>query len=187
MGQPTLRTERLLLVPLADRHFELEVELDADAEVLKYIWGRARTRDEVVSSHAERMALGTRVDGLGFWMAFAAEGGRRDSRGPESEAEGEFVGLMMLPPVHGDDQPDDPTMAELGYRLARRYWRLGLASEASRMLLRHAFDTVGQSRVMAQTMAVNIGSRGVMESVGMRYVRTFHPLWDDPEARRGTW
>ncbi len=87
---------------------------------------------------------------------------------------------MMLPPAHGPDQPDDPTLAELGYRLARRYWRQGLASEASRMLLRHAFDTVGQSRVIAQTMAVNTGSRGVMESIGMRYVRTFHALWDYP-------
>ncbi|WP_436533575.1 hypothetical protein [Actinoplanes sp. HUAS TT8] len=64
-------------MPLADRHFELEVELDADAEVLRYIWGRARTRDEVVTSHAERMALATRVDGLGYWMAFGSEGGRR--------------------------------------------------------------------------------------------------------------
>ncbi|WIM92720.1 GNAT family N-acetyltransferase [Actinoplanes oblitus] len=180
MGQPTLRTDRLLLVPLTDRHFELEVELDADAEVLKYIWGRARTRDEVVASHAERMALAAKVDGLGYWMAFGSGGGRRDSVAPETEVEGEFVGLMMLPPAHGEDQPDDPTVAELGYRLARRYWRQGLASEASRALLRHAFDTVGQSRVIAQTMAVNIGSRGVMESVGMRYVRTFHPVWDDP-------
>ncbi|GIF08304.1 GNAT family N-acetyltransferase [Actinoplanes siamensis] len=204
MGQPTLRTERLLLVPLTDRHFELEVELDADAEVLKYISGRARTRDEVVSSHAERMALGTKVDGLGFWAAFGADGGRSGSEAPDGETEGEFVGLMMLPPAHGDDQPDDPTLAELGYRLARRYWRQGLAGEASRALLRHAFDTVGQSRVFARTMAVNTGSRGVMESIGMRYVRTFHPVWDDPlpgteageveyemtramwEARRGT-
>ncbi|GIF13648.1 GNAT family N-acetyltransferase [Actinoplanes teichomyceticus] len=205
MGQPTLRTERLLLVPLADRHFELEVELDADAEVLKYIWGRARTRDEVVSSHAERMALAAKVDGLGYWMAFGSHGGRPGSSGPDTEAEGEFVGLMMLPPAHGEHLPDDPTVAELGYRLHRRYWRQGLAAEASRMLLRHAFDTVGQSRVIAQAMAVNIASRGVMERIGMRYVRTFHQFWDYPlpgsqageveyemtramwEARRGTW
>ncbi|MCW2141055.1 GNAT family N-acetyltransferase [Actinoplanes cyaneus] len=180
MGQPTLRTERLLLVPLDDCHFELEVELDADPEVLRYLWGRARTRDEVVGSHADRMALAGKVDGLGYWMAFGTDGGRRGSPAPEDETGAEFVGLMMLPPAHGEDQPDDPTVAELGYRLARRYWRQGLATEASRALLRHAFDTVGQSRVIAQTMAVNTGSRGVMESVGMRYVRTFHPLWDDP-------
>jgi RimJ/RimL family protein N-acetyltransferase len=166
MTQPTLRTERLLLVPLADRHVELEVELDSDPEVLRYLEGRARSRDEVLASHARRMALTSRVDGLGFWMAFGSVG--------------EFVGLMMLPPAHGPDQPDEPTVCDLGYRLLRRHWGKGLASEASRALLRHAFDTIGQSRVIAQTMAVNTASRGVMEAVGMRYVRTYFPPWDDP-------
>ncbi len=167
MPRPILRTARLSLVPLADRHLELEVELDADPEVLRHLWGRARTRDEVLVSHAERMALGDEVDGLGYWVAF-------------EQAGGEFVGLMMLPPAHGPDQPADPAVAELGYRLHRRFWRRGLASEASRALLRHAFGTVGVRRVVAQTMAVNRGSRGVMEAVGMRYVRTFFPAWDDP-------
>jgi RimJ/RimL family protein N-acetyltransferase len=87
---------------------------------------------------------------------------------------------MMLPPAHGPDQPNDPTVADLGYRLLARTWRQGLGSEASRVLLRHAFETVGQRRVVAQTMAVNAGSRGVMEKVGMRYVRTFFTDWDEP-------
>jgi RimJ/RimL family protein N-acetyltransferase len=166
VAQPILRTDRLLMVPLTDEHLELEIELDSDPEVLRYLWGRARTRDEVEASHAERMALGRKIEGLGYWMAF--------------DAGDTFVGLMMLPPTHGPDQPDDPSVAELGYRLVRRFWRQGLASEASRALLEHAFGTVGQSRVIAQTMAVNAGSRGVMKAVGMRYVRTFFPAWDDP-------
>ena len=168
MAQPILRTERLFLVPLADRHLELEVELDSDPEVLRYLWGRARSRDEVVASHAERMALAGKVDGLGYWMAF------------ERAGEDRFAGLMMLPPAHGPDQPDDPAVAEIGYRLLRRCWRRGLATEASRALLRHAFGTVGVRRVIAQTMAVNQASRGVMAAVGMRHVRTFFPAWDDP-------
>jgi RimJ/RimL family protein N-acetyltransferase len=178
--QPILRTERLLLIPLADRHLGLEIRLDADPEVLRYIWGRARSAGEVAGSHAERMALGGKVDGLGYWMAFGSGGGVADSVAPRSEEDGEFVGLMMLPPAHGPDQPDDPAVGELGYRLVRRYWRQGLASEASRVLLRHAFETVGQDRVIAQTMAVNAGSRGVMEAIGMRYVRTYRPSWEDP-------
>lgn len=178
--QPILRTARLLLVPLADRHLELEVELDADPEVLRYLTGRARSRQEVIVSHAARMALAEKVDGLGYWMAFGSDGGRRGSTPPETETDGDFIGMMMLPPAHGPDQPDDPAVSELGYRLVRRFWRQGLAGEASRVLLRHAFDTVGQSRVIAQTMAVNAASRGVMESVGLRYVRTYFPTWDDP-------
>jgi RimJ/RimL family protein N-acetyltransferase len=180
MSQPVLHTERLLLVPLADRHLDLEVRLDSDPEVLRYISGRARSRDEVVDSHARRMALAGTVDGLGYWMAFGSDGGRRGTTAPEREDEGEFVGLLMLPPAHGPDQPDDPTVSDLGYRILRRCWRQGLASEASRVLLRHAFDTVGQSRVIAQTMAANAGSRGVMAAVGMRYVRTYFPPWEEP-------
>jgi RimJ/RimL family protein N-acetyltransferase len=180
MAQPILRTERLLLVPLADRHLDLETRLDADPEVLRYICGRARSADEVAASHARRMVLADKVDGLGYWMAFGSDGGERGTTPPEREDEGEFVGLLMLPPAHGPDQPDDPTVCDLGYRLLRRYWRRGLASEASRTLLRHAFDTIGQSRVIAQTMAANAGSRGVMAAVGMRYVRTYFPPWEEP-------
>ena len=184
MPQPILRSSRLLLIPLADRHLELEVELDSDPEVMRHLSGRGRSRDEAISSHERRMALATKVDGLGFWMAFSSEDGEAP---PHDETHGEFVGLMMLPPAHGPDQPDDPSVCDLGYRLVRRYWRQGLASEASRTLLRHAFDSVGQSRVIAQTMATNAGSRRVMEAIGMRYVRTYFPPWEEalPDADRG--
>jgi RimJ/RimL family protein N-acetyltransferase len=164
---PVIHTDRLRLVPLADEHLDLEVALDADPEVLRYISGRAHTREEVERSHAERMALGRKVPGLGFWMAFATDGG-------------EFVGLMMLPPAHGPDQPDDPSVADLGYRLLRKWWHRRLATEASLALLRHAFETVGVRRVIAQTMAVNAASRGVMTAAGLTYVRTYFPEFDDP-------
>jgi RimJ/RimL family protein N-acetyltransferase len=39
------------------------------------------------------------------------------------------------------------------------------------------FTTPRVSRVVAQTMAVNTGSRRVMEKAGMRLVRTFHADW----------
>ena len=35
-------------------------------------------------------------------------------------------------------------------------------------------------RVIAQTMAVNTASRGVMSAAGLTYVRTYHPEFDDP-------
>lgn len=180
MRQPSLHTDRLLLVPLEDRHLDLEIELDSDPDVLRYIEGRARTRDEVLESHARRMALERKVPGLGFWMVFATRGGVRGSAPPPTEQAGEFVGLMMLPPAHGPDQPDDPEVADLGYRFVRRCWRQGLATEASLALLRHGFEIVGVRRVIAQTMAVNAASRGVMTAVGMTYVRTYYPEWDEP-------
>ena len=156
--QPTLHTERITLVPLAEEHLEWEFELDSDPEVMRYLSGRASTRDDVEVSHARRMAAAQKVDGLGFWVGLVDD---------------EFVGWWILQPAHGPDQPDDPAVADLGYRLLRRHWRRGLASEGARELLRHGFDDVGLDRIIAQTFAVNARSRGVMERIGLTYVRTF--------------
>ncbi|MFP5022459.1 GNAT family N-acetyltransferase [Pseudonocardia phyllosphaerae] len=175
MVERRLRTERLLLVPLADRHLDLEVGLDADPEVHRYLTGRAQTAAETAAAHAHRLARATQLPGLGFWTAFTGGCGP-----PADEGAGEFVGLMMLPPVATPERFPGEAVAELGYRLLRRFWRQGLAGEASRALLDHAFGTAGQDRVVADTMAVNTASRATMRSLGMRHVRTFWPDVDEP-------
>jgi RimJ/RimL family protein N-acetyltransferase len=171
--QPVLRTERLALVPLADEHLDLEIELDSDAEVLRYLSPTARTPEQVRVAHAGRIARGREVDGLGMWMGFL-DGRQRDAE--------TFVGLFMLTPPHGPSQPRIPGLADLGYRIRRDRWRQGFAREGSLALLRHAFETVGLDRVIAQTMAVNEGSRAVMTSVGLTFVRGFTEEYDETVA-----
>jgi len=158
MPQSVLHTARLALVPLADEHLPHEVELDSDPEVMRYLEPRARTADEVAVFHDRRLALAADGPGLGFWAGFL---------------DGEFVGWWLLHPVADDVQQPVRDQAELGYRLLRRHWRRGLASEGSRELLRHAFEDLGLTRVIAQTMAVNAGSRATMTSVGMVHERDF--------------
>ncbi len=162
--QATLRTPRIELVPLAEEHLEFEVELDADPEVMRYL-GRPRSRAEVERAHRRRLAVAARVPGLGVWAGAVG---------------GELVGWWILEPPERDDQGPVEGQAELGYRLLRRHWRRGLASEGARELLRHGFEDLGLRRVFAETMAVNAGSRATMAAVGMRYVRTLHLPFDDP-------
>ncbi|WP_328701457.1 GNAT family N-acetyltransferase [Amycolatopsis pittospori] len=169
MPQATLHTDRLELVPLSDEHIDLEVEIDADPLVLRYLAPRARTRDEAVAAHAERMKRGTRVDGLGLWVGFTVCGPQR-----------EFAGLWMLQPPHGPSQTFTPGEADLGFRLQRRWWRQRYASEGARELLRHGFDDLKLTRIFAQTMAVNRPSRATLETLGMHYVRSFHEDYDEP-------
>jgi RimJ/RimL family protein N-acetyltransferase len=145
-------------VPLADEHLEWELELDSDPEVMRYLTGRASTRDEVAASHARRMAAARKVDGLGFWAGLVDD---------------EFVGWWILQPAHGPDQPDDPDVADLGFRLLPRHWRKGLASEGARELIRYGFDDIGLDRIIAQTMSVNARSRAAIKRIGLAYVRTF--------------
>ena len=49
-------------------------------------------------------------------------------------------------------------------------------------MIRKGFTELGARRVFAETMAVNLASRRVMEKSGLRYVRTFHEDWPDPIA-----
>jgi RimJ/RimL family protein N-acetyltransferase len=70
-------------------------------------------------------------------------------------------------------------VAELGYRLARAFWGKGYATEGVRALVAMAFAT-GFTVVRAETMAVNAGSRRVMEKAGMQYVRTYFGVYSDP-------
>ena len=166
MPQATLRSPRITLVPLSDEHLEYEVELDSDPEVMRYLGnGKARSRDEIELLHRQRVAVASRVPGLGFWAGFVNK---------------TFVGWWILQPPDREDQGPADGQAELGYRLLRRYWRLGLASEGARELIRHGFDDLELSRIFAETMTVNTASRATMVAVGMDYVRTFHLGWDDP-------
>jgi len=165
MPQRTLYIARLTLVPLADEHLEWEVELDSDPEVMRYLSGRASSREEVEAGHAKRMAAAQKVDGLGFWIGLVDD---------------EFVGWWTLQPAHGPDQPNDPGVADLGYRLLQRHWRKGLASAGARELLRYGFDDVGLDRIIAQTFSVNARSRGVMERIGLTYVRTYPTSSSEP-------
>jgi RimJ/RimL family protein N-acetyltransferase len=158
MPQPTLHTPRITLVPLSDDHLDFEVELDSDAEVMRYLGGRPRIREEVEALHPRRIGRGRLVDGFGFWVG---------------TVDGEPIGWWILAPGTSNERVDGPGQLELGYRLLRRHWRQGYASEGSRELLRYGFADAGITRVHADTMAVNKGSRATMKSVGMRYVRTY--------------
>jgi len=126
--QPVLRTARLTLAPLSDEHLDLEAELDADPQVMRYLTGRASTRAEVERAHQRRLAAAREVPGLGFWAGFAYE---------------QFIGWWLLRPPHGPDQPKVAGEADLGYRLLRRHWRSGYATEGAHELIRYGFKTSG--------------------------------------------
>ena len=160
--RPTLATERIRLQPLTAAHTELLVELDSDPEVLRFIFGRGLTREEVVEEwSSKRLRPDADARGIGYWMGY--------------DAAGDWLGWWCL----GVDD-EDPAAAELGYRLRRTAWGRGYATEGSRAMLEHGFATVGLERIWGETMAVNTGSRHVMEKLGMTLVRSYVGEWEHP-------
>lgn len=146
-----LRTARLRLDPVGREHLPFLADLDADPEVLRHIIGRART-------HEEALEFWTPLVPGPMWV------GHVDERP---------VGWWSLWPREGG-------VAELGYRLARSWWREGLAVEGARAVVAEGFTDPGLDVVRAETMAVNTGSRGVMRRLGMREVRIEVREWEEP-------
>lgn len=113
----------------------------------------------------------------------------RDSDSGVGFAQGAFIGLWILQPPNGPDQPVVAGQADLGFRLMRRHWRRGYAGEGARELIRYGFGDVGLDRIFAQTMAVNAASRATMRAAGLSFVRAFlsGEPYDDPipEADQG--
>jgi RimJ/RimL family protein N-acetyltransferase len=165
MTQAKLSTQRLELLPLTPGHLELEVELDSDPQVMRYLFaGRPRPYEDILKAHHRRLKTAEDHPGFGFWSGFR---------------HGTFVGWWLLDREFDDGLPR-PGEAEIGYRLLPAFWRQGLASEGAAELLRHAFTDLSVHRVFGQTMAVNEGSRATMSRIGLSYVRTFHQEWEEP-------
>ena len=162
-----LQTDRIRLIPLGDEHLELEVELDSDPEVMRYLTGDGRTRAQVEKAHGLRLETAQAVAGLGFWVGFVDD---------------EFVGWWLLQPAGWGEEALIPGEAELGYRLLRRHWGNGLATEGAREMVRHSFQDLDMQRVFALTMTVNERSRATMASAGLQYIRTFY----DDDDRDGS-
>lgn len=151
MRPRVLTTERMRLVPISAQDLPFLVELDGDPEVMRHLTGRARTPQEARD----------------FWTP--------QIPGPQwvGHLERRPVGWWALWPREGG-------IAELGYRLARRGWRQGLAVEGARAVVDEAFAVPGLQVVRAETMVVNDASRGVMRRLGMREVRVEVRQWDEP-------
>nr|WP_260149002.1 GNAT family N-acetyltransferase [Streptomyces sp. PanSC9] len=166
-----LETERLTLRRFTSDDADLLIELDSDAAVMRYLTGGHPTAPDIVrEQHLPNIIAGYerwRGD-LGLFAAYEKDGGA-------------FIGWFCLRP-----EPQGPLdEAELGYRLRQAAWGKGYATEVSRALLGKAFTRLGIRMVWAETMAVNHGSRNIMEKLGMTLTDTI-PTPPDMEMVEGS-
>lgn len=168
-----LETERLFLRRFTMADAPLLHALDSDPEVMRYISKGRPTPLDVIEqrvlprwlSHYETYTH------FGYWAAH-----ERDS--------GAFTGWFHM-------RPDrfTPEELELGYRLMRRVWGRGYATEGGRALIERAFEAWGIDKISARTLTDNTSSRRVMEKCGLRFEEAFIypekmlPDWTEEERR----
>jgi RimJ/RimL family protein N-acetyltransferase len=62
---------------------------------------------------------------------------------------------------------------DVGYRLIKKYWGQGIATEAARASLAYAFNVLQAPAVYAITDSNNAASHHVLLKVGLHFIETF--------------
>jgi len=145
-----LTSTRLRFEPFTDQHFDGLQAMNREPEVMRFISGRAETPEETRAMIARVQARWAQRP-YDWWSLIDIE-------------TGDLVGAAGL--YHLGYDPANAH--EIGWRLRRASWGQGLASEAARTILAHAFDVVGAPVVRALRHPDNHASRRVMERLGMR-------------------
>ena len=146
---PTLVGRRVLLRARDLSDLDDLMEMDSDRTVMRFIRPvepPLRRRRVLVQRICRRLPAGQ-----GYWSV-------RTNDDAHS-----FLGWVVLARL-----PDHPAI-EIGYRFRRQAWGKGYATEASRLLLLHAFESARLAAVAAVINAGNSRSRHVLWKLGFSY------------------
>ena len=160
-----IQTENLRLVPCELRHFEA---LLGDEERAASELGVTRIADgwlsfpEALRRGYEHLSAYPSVIGWWFYLFI-------------SRADDVLIGCGGF-----KGEADDSGAVEIGYEIAPTHRGLGLATEAARGLMRHAFSHPHVRSVIAHTLAESNASTRVLERIGMTREGTArHPSHGD--------
>lgn len=167
MNRIVARTPRLVLKRFSIRDASGFFELNADPEVLQF------TGDAPFASVKEARNFIRAYEhydrhGFGRWSVFLTE--TKEYLG--------FCGLNFSEPKQEVD---------LGFRLHRRVWGQGIATEAGFASLRLGFSTYGLERIVGRAMKENTASLHVLEKLGMTFEKGFEAegaQWVQMQIRR---
>lgn len=159
-----LTTDRITLRQWQADDFPAFAEMSASAEVMEYFPSTlTRAQSDAV---ATKIMAKIEQNGFGFWAL-------------ELNETGEFCGFVGL----NRPEPELPfgPCLEIGWRLRRKFWGKGLASEGGRLALAYGFDQLEADEIVSFTAADNQKSQAVMKRLGFAFNgETFmHPALAD--------
>lgn len=150
MSRPELSTNRLLLRRWRDSDREPFAALNADPVVMEH-YPALLTRAES-DAGVDRIETSFVTRGFGNWAV-------------EVPGVADFIGYVGLS-VPAYDAPFMPAV-EIGWRLDRRHWGKGYATEGARAALAFGFSEIGLHEIVSFTVPANVRSWRVMERLGM--------------------
>jgi ribosomal-protein-alanine N-acetyltransferase len=149
MSRYFLRSERLGFRRWSPRDFKLAWGLWGDPEVTRWIGGPF-SEEQVRERLAREMATAKSV-GVQYWPVFLL-------------ATGEHAGCCGLRPYDLEAR-----IFALGFHIRPLYWGRGIAGEAARAVLAHAFSELGAASLFAGHNPRNDPSRRLLGKLGFKY------------------
>ena len=155
-----METLRLILRQFTADDAALLLELDSDAEVMRYINGGIPSTLAYITEESipRILAYYESGDKYGYWAALEKPSNR-------------FIGWFHFRPSL--EKQRENYGIELGYRLARSFWGQGYATEGSKALLRKGFLELGTTHVFAIAVPENVASIQVMKKIDLTYQTTY--------------
>jgi len=144
-----IETERLILKQFCEADAKYLLELNSDPDVTRYVGeGAFNSLDEIYAF----------IKNYGQYEKYKM--GRLNMFDKQT---GEFIGWCGLKFLEDIDQVD------LGYRLLKRHWGKGYATEASIACLDYGFNTLNLQKIIGTAMKENTASINVLEKLGLKY------------------
>lgn len=147
-GTVEIRTDRLLL-----RKFSLR-----DSEAMFYGW----MNDEKVAKYTSWYAH-TNIEDTRAYVNYIISLENDNSYNWVIELDGKAIGTINV--CYSDDNSE---ICGIAYALSHDYWGKGIITEAFRAVAKFLFDCVNYRKIIAGCDSENVGSRRVMEKIGMK-------------------
>ena len=150
--QIIFETPRLRLRRFTEADAPLILQLNSDPEVIKYVHEHPLETEADAKNIIVNIIMPQYLRDLGRWAMF-------------SKADNEFIGWCGLKFLAEKNEID------LGYRLNKRSWGMGYATEAATHALEYGFNTLQLPLVHGKAHVENIASLKVLEKIGMKFIR----------------
>jgi ribosomal-protein-alanine N-acetyltransferase len=154
-----IETERLIIRELVLKDDQGMFELDSDKDVHQYLGNKPIKTIEQSREIINMIRQQYLDNGIGRWAV--VEKSTNNFLG--------WTGFKLIKELTNHHI----NYYDLGYRLIKKYWGKGIATEAAKACLDYGFTALNQTNIYGMTDVNNKASRNVLEKTGLKYKETF--------------
>jgi [ribosomal protein S5]-alanine N-acetyltransferase len=154
-----LETKRFFLRELIEEDVDGFHELDSDPEVHRYLGNSPVSDKQKLLEIIKFVQQQYNENGIGRWAII-------------DKNTNEFIGWCGLKLVK-DTINNQSHYYDLGYRLIRKHWGKGIATETAKASIEYGFNVMKLKEIIAAIHCDNVASNNVVKKLGFELIETF--------------